>query len=92
MKEERKSVFINDRPSCTWYYHCMARISHTVEKRIESSLESSRAKDTSTELDKWFDKYKKFVSQFNRDQPQIVYNPDKSGFSRGRLASCDWYN
>jgi len=61
-------------------------------RRIESSLETSRAKDTSTQLDKWFDKYKKFVSKFYRDQPQIVYNPDKSGFSRGRLASCDWYN
>jgi len=36
------------------------------------------------QLDEWFDKYKKFVSQFHLlDQPQLVYTPDKCGFSRG---------
>lgn len=87
-KEKRKSVFPNDRPGYTWYYNFMARNSHIVEKRKESSLENSRAKVTSKQLDEWFDKYKKFVSQLHLlDQPQRIYNADESGFSMGSKPS-----
>ncbi|XP_045177895.2 jerky protein homolog-like [Mercenaria mercenaria] len=87
-KEKRKTDFINDRPSYTWYYSFMARNSHLIEKRQESSLENSRAKVTSQQLDKWFASYYKFLSELHLlDKPHRVYNADESGFSMGSKAS-----
>ena len=87
-QEKRKTVFKNDIPSYTWYYNFMARNSHIVEKRKESSLENSRAKVTSKQLDEWFNNYKKFVSQLHLlDQHRRTYNSDKSGFSMGSKPS-----
>ena len=87
-QEKRKTVFKNDIPSYTWYYNFMARNSHIVEKRKESSLENSRAKVTSKQLDEWFNNYKKFVSQLHLlDQPQRIYKADESGFSMGSKPS-----
>jgi len=55
----------------------MARNYHIVENRKESSLENSRAKVTPKQLDEWFEKYKKFVSQLHLlDQPQRIYNTE----------------
>lgn len=86
-KDKRKNKFKNDRPSYTWYYSFMARNAHIVEIRKESSLESSRAKVTSAELDNWFSKYYKFVSELHLlDKPNRVYNADESGFSMGSKA------
>ncbi|WAR27972.1 hypothetical protein MAR_013676, partial [Mya arenaria] len=66
----------------------MARNSHVVEMRKESSLENSRAKVTSMQLDDWFSKFYKFVSDLHLlDKPDRVYNADESGFSMGSKAS-----
>ncbi|KAH3816585.1 hypothetical protein DPMN_118103 [Dreissena polymorpha] len=66
----------------------MARNSHLVEIRKESSLENSRAKVTSEELDRWFANYYKFVSELHLlDKPNRVYNADELGFSMGSKAA-----
>ena len=87
-KEKRKTCFKDNRPSYIWYYNFMARNAHLVEKRKESSLENSRAKVSSNQLDEWFDKYYKFVSGLHLlDQPSRIYNADESGFSMGSKPS-----
>lgn len=60
----------------------MERNKHIVEKRIETPLETSRAKVTPALIDDWFSKYEIFILDNELlDKPEHVYNTDETGFT-----------
>ena len=83
-KEKRKNPFKDSRPGKRWYYLFLHRHRDKLEPRQECQLETSRAKVTAEQMDKWFDGYKTFLSERDLlDKPHRVYNADETGFTMG---------
>ncbi|XP_053408066.1 LOW QUALITY PROTEIN: uncharacterized protein LOC128559734 [Mercenaria mercenaria] len=84
IKEKRPNPFTDNTPGYKWYRGFMERNKHTVEKRTETPLESSRAKVTPYVIDEWFHKYRMFISDNELlDKPERIYNADETGFTMG---------
>lgn len=81
--DNREKKFKDGRPSWDWYYSFMNRNKHIIQKRTETSLEISRVKVTTEEVDDWFHKYRMFISDNHLDKPERVYNADETGFTMG---------
>lgn len=86
-KESRKTPFKDGRPGYDWYYAFLERNKHIVQLRTETPLESSRAKLTKEQTDRWYNKFRDYLKSIGLlEKPSRIYNADESGFSLGSVA------
>lgn len=86
-KENRKTPFKDGRPGYDWYCAFLERNKQIVQLRTETPLESSRAKLTKVQTDRWYNKFRDYLKSVDLlDKPSRIYNADEPGFSTGSVA------
>lgn len=83
-RENRQTVFTNNRPGKDWMRRFIGRHSDIITPRLSENLSKTRAKLSEANIRKWFADISEYLEQENLlevlKDPRRVFNIDETGF------------